>query len=76
MITDKFWVSGGIGIGVLTTTEDDAEGETGLGLDFRAGVNLLQSAGHALNLALEVTPGFFEDGSSTGISVQLGWQSF
>ena len=48
--------------------------KTALGLDLRAGFNLYQSAQHALHLAVEVTPGFFDGLTVTGLGLQLGWQ--
>jgi hypothetical protein len=76
MAADQAWVGIGAGLGVLTTDQDDIEPETGFGLDLRAGLNIGQTAGHAVHLAIEVTPGFYDGISVTGIGLQLGWQSF
>jgi hypothetical protein len=59
MAADQAWLGGGIGLGVLTTDQDNTDSETGLGLDLRAGVNLYQSRQNAIHLAVEVTPGFY-----------------
>lgn len=76
MAADRAWVGIGAGLGVLTTDQDDIEPETGFGLDLRAGLNLVQTAGHAVHLAVEVTPGFYDGISVTGVGLQIGWQSF
>lgn len=75
MVSNQAWIGVGLGIGVLTTDQDNIEPETGLGLDLRAGINLYQSAENAIHLAVEVTPGFFDGVDVTGIGIQLGWQS-
>jgi hypothetical protein len=74
MVTENAWVGGGLGIGVLTTDQDNSEGERGLGLDLRAGYNFYQSRKNAFNVQVEVTPGFFDDGRVTGLGLQVGWQ--
>jgi len=75
MITNEVWLGGGIGVGVLTTDQDNIESERGLAFDLRAGFNLYQSRQNAFHLAVEVTPGFFDGLDVTGIGIQLGWQS-
>ncbi|HSK02023.1 MAG TPA: hypothetical protein VK932_12315 [Kofleriaceae bacterium] len=75
MVSNELWIGIGGGVGVLTTDQDDIEPETGFALDLRAGINLVQSAHHALHLAIEVTPGFYDGLNVTGIGLQLGWQA-
>jgi hypothetical protein len=75
MAADQVWLGGGIGLGVLTTDQDNTDSETGLGLDLRAGVNLYESRQNAIHLAVEVTPGFYDGFNVTGFGLQLGWQS-
>ncbi len=75
MASNELWIGIGGGIGVLTTDQDNVEPETGFAFDFRAGVNLYQSAQNAFHLAIEITPGFYDGGKVTGIGVQLGWQA-
>jgi hypothetical protein len=75
MVSNEFWIGGGAGLGILTTDQDNVEPETGLSLDLRAGINVYQSRQHAIHLAVEVTPGFYDGANVTGIGLQLGWQS-
>jgi hypothetical protein len=75
MVSNELWIGIGGGVGVLTTDQDNVEPETGFALDLRAGVNVYQSAHHALHLALEVMPGFYDGGRVTGIGIQVGWQA-
>jgi hypothetical protein len=74
-VNDQMWVGGGVGIGILTDDQDETEAESGLGLDLRAGYNFYQSTKNAFNVALEITPGFFDGGRVTGIGLQVGWQA-
>lgn len=46
-----------------------------LALDLRAGYNIYQSTKNAFNVAVEVTPGFFDGGTVTGVGLQVGWQA-
>jgi hypothetical protein len=75
MISDTAWVGGGLGLGILTDDQDETEGESGLALDLRAGYNFYQSTKNAFNVAIEITPGFFDGGRVTGIGLQVGWQA-
>lgn len=74
-INDQMWVGGGVGIGILTDDQDNTDPESGLGLDLRAGYNFYQSTKNAFNVALEITPGFFDGGRVTGVGLQVGWQA-
>ncbi|HWU86244.1 MAG TPA: hypothetical protein VN253_03180 [Kofleriaceae bacterium] len=75
MVSNALWIGGGVGIGVLTTDQDNITPERGLGLDLRAGINLYQSTQNAIHLAVEITPGFYDGLNVTGIGIQIGWQS-
>ena len=75
MLNENAWVGLGLGIGILTTDQDNVDPESGLGLDLRGGYNFYQSTKNAFNVAVEITPGFFDGGRVTGIGLQLGWQS-
>jgi hypothetical protein len=70
----QVWAGGGLGLGILTTDQDDIEPEIGYSLDLRGGVNLYQSAQSALSLSLELHPGWYDGLQVTGIGIQLGWQ--
>jgi len=73
-LSDQAFVGGGLGIGILSTDQKDDEGDTGLGIDLRAGYNFYISRNHAFHVAAELTPGVFDGGVVTGIGLQLGWQ--
>ncbi len=75
MLTEEIWAGGGIGIGILTDDQDQTEAESGLGIDLRAGYNFYQSTKNAFNVAVEITPGFFDGGRVTGMALQVGWQA-
>lgn len=75
MVNENLWVGGGVGIGILTDDQEGTDAESGLGLDLRAGYNFYQSTKNAFNVAIEITPGFFDGIQVTGIGLQVGWQA-
>ena len=74
MVNDQAWVGGGLGWSILTTDQEDADSETALGLDLRAGFNFYQGTKHAFNASAEINPGFHDDGTVTSIGLLVGWQ--
>jgi hypothetical protein len=75
-VAPKIFVGGGAGIGVLTSDNDNVDPESGLALNGRAGVELIEWTESALHLAFEVSPGFYDDGNVTSIGLQVGWQHY
>jgi hypothetical protein len=81
-VNDRFFLGAGAGIAFLNVSGDGSDGsrvsgsEEVFGLDLRAGVDIVTGRTGALHLALEVTPGFYEGGTITGIGLQLGAQLF
>jgi len=71
IITDDVWIGFGAGLGVAAS---DGYGVPGFGLDLRAGYNFYHSSDGAFSLSLEVSPGFFGEGTITGFGLQIGWQ--
>lgn len=81
-VTAQYWVApqafvgGGIGIGILTTDDENADSETGLALTARGGYEFWQSTSSAFHAALEISPGFYDGGRVTSIGFQVGWQHY
>ena len=75
-VAPKVFVGGGAGIGILTSDQENVDPESGLALNARAGFEVLQWTASALNIALEISPGFYDGGRVTSIGLQVGWQHF
>jgi hypothetical protein len=74
LVSREVWVGAGVGLGILTTDQDDIEPERGFAVDLRVGAFLVQTRKNALQLSAEVAPGFYDGGRVTSIGFQLGWQ--
>jgi hypothetical protein len=75
-VAPKIFVGGGAGIGILTCEEEGCDPETGPALNARAGYEVLQWTASALNISLELSPGFYDGGNVTSVGFQVGWQHF
>ena len=73
MVSDRVFVAGGLGLGVLTDG-DGQRGDRGVGLDLRVGIELAQWRQHALHIAVEAMPSWYDGGAVSTLGFQVGWQ--
>ncbi|CAN5838049.1 hypothetical protein BH11MYX3_BH11MYX3_47300 [soil metagenome] len=82
-IDDRYWLGGGLGLGLLVLTGSSFDSSqdnvtAGFGFDLRAGFAFSQTREHVFNLSLEVTPTLLSNGGEraryTGIALQFGYQ--
>jgi hypothetical protein len=62
------------GPGAFAAQANDPTDRAGFGMHFRAGVTLLDGRRHAMNLYLQMFPGFFRDSLVVGSGIGLEWQ--
>jgi hypothetical protein len=76
----NFWIGGGIGLAYQhlslsdsSVMADSINDPKGVGFDLRAGYTFYKNAKNALNVSLEITPGFYsaDDGQGGNTSYQL-----
>lgn len=75
--SDRVFLGGGLGLGGIELDKaaaDDTKGYQTLGLSLRAGLNLRPERRHRLTVSVEVTPGIYPNGISTGIALLGGYQ--
>ena len=75
-VAPQIFAGGGIGIGILTTSDENTEDETGLALNARAGYEFWQSTSSAFHAALEISPAFYDGARVTSVGFQVGWQHY
>jgi hypothetical protein len=73
----RFWVGGGVGLGVLASTT--SANDIGFGLDLRAGLTFSETDDYAFSGSFEVTPARFssngESATLTGFALVVCMQS-
>ncbi|MGE0548673.1 MAG: hypothetical protein AB7O24_27280 [Kofleriaceae bacterium] len=76
-VNDNLWLGGGAGlarVAVVSSENDVNAGINGFGLDLRGGYTFSSSSPNTFNVSLELTPGFYDGGSITGIAILAGYQ--
>ncbi|MGE0871381.1 MAG: hypothetical protein AB7P03_22660 [Kofleriaceae bacterium] len=76
-LDDHFWLGGGAGlarVAILDSDNDEQAGINGFGLDLRAGYTFSSGSPNTFNASVELTPGFYDGGSITGIGLLFGYQ--
>jgi hypothetical protein len=74
-VDNHFWLGGGAGLARFAVFgEGQSIGENGFGLDLRGGYTFSENTENTFNVSLELTPGFFDGASITGIAVLAGYQ--
>lgn len=62
------------GPGSFAAQASEASDRAGFGMQFRAGVALIDGRRHAMNLYVQMFPGLFRDGLVIGSGIGLEWQ--
>jgi hypothetical protein len=75
--TDDVFLGAGVGFALFTPITGSTYGaQTGLGLDLRAGVAILNVRHHALTMGIEALPAFYGQATVVGGAFNLEWHYF